>query len=141
MPHNLEVGDGVTFSCGNGGIIKIIGDDGSTDFESDVGSDGEFSFYDDLHINSYNDIILDVDGEYHVQGSVKHLTGNEVMRFNISSLEPNGKADFRLSGLKPDSWYRLRFDGRLAACLGGRAHGRTNEAGILTFNEVKIPNE
>jgi len=141
MPHNLKIGGGVTFSCGNGGVVKIIGDDDSTEFHSEVGSDEEFSFYDDLYLNSYNDIIIDVDGEYHVQGSVKHLTGNEVMRFNISPLEPNSKADFRLTGLTPHSWYRLRFNGVLAACLGGRAHGRTDEGGILTFNEVKIPNE
>lgn len=141
MPHNLEIGDGVTFSCGNGGIIKIIGDSGSTEFSSRAGTESEFSYYDDLHINAYNDIVLDVAGEYHVEGSVKHLTGDEIMRFNISSIEPNSKADFRLTGLSPNSWYRLRFDGRLATCLGGRAHGRTNERGILTFQEVEIPNE
>jgi len=139
MP-TVSVRDNVEFECSNGGILRIVGGSKATDL-SKVGVDGSFAYYDDLQIDSYNDLLIDVDEGYHVEGSVKHLTGDEVMSFKLSSLEPDSKADFKLTNLRPNSWYRLRFDGILAKCSGGRAHGRTNEHGILTFNEVVIPNE
>ena len=141
MAHSLKAGDEITFECGNGGVIKTIGVGGDTEVESRFGIDGEYSYFDDLHLNAYNDMVVNVDEDYHVEGTVQHLTGDAVMKFKLSSLEPNGKTDVRLTGLKPDSWYRLRFDGRLAACEGGRAHGKTNTHGLLTFKKVEIPNE
>ena len=141
MSRNLQVGDETTFKCSNGGIIKAVGFRGGTSVESRFGTDGEFSYFDDLHLNPYNDMVVNVDEDYHVEGTVQHLTGDAVMKFKLSSLEPNGQTDVRLTGLKPDSWYRLRFDGRLAACEGGRAHGKTNDHGLLTFKKVEIPNE
>jgi len=141
MVHELELGDGISFECGNGGMIKIIGTDGDTEFRFRVGSDNEFSYYDDLHLNAYNDMVVNVDEDYHVEGTVQHLTGDAIMKFRLSSLEPGGATDVRLNGLSSESWYRLRFDGTLAACDGGRAHGKTNEHGLLTFKKVEIPNE
>jgi hypothetical protein len=141
MTHNLEISSGLSFLCGNGGVIKTISEDGNTELQAQTGADDEFAYYDDLHLNAYNDMVVNVDGDYHVEGSVKHVTGDSVMHFNLSSLEPNGKVDVKLSGLSPESWYRLRFGGNLAACEGGRAHGKTNEEGLLTFNKVEIPNE
>ena len=141
MAHNLSVGDESTFECGNGGVIKTIGVEGSTSLKSRFGTDEEFSYFDDLHLNAYNDMAVNVDEDYHVEATVKHLTGDAVMKFKITSLEPNGETDVRLTGLKPNAWYRLRFDGQLAACEAGRAHGQTNEHGLLTFKKVEIPNE
>jgi hypothetical protein len=140
MSNQLEIGK-VTFQCSNGGVINVISEFDDSQLENRTGADGEFAYYDDLHLNAYNDMVVNVDGDYHVEGSVKHVTGDAVMRFNLSSLEPNGKVDVKLSGLSPESWYRLRFGGNLAACEGGRAHGKTNEEGLLTFNKVEIPNE
>jgi len=134
------VSDFVEFECSNGGTIKIIGDDGETDLAR-FGSDGEFAYYDDLHIDAHNDMTVDVDGDYHVGGSVQHVTGDPVMRFNLISNEPEGKADFKITGLQPDAWYRLHFSGVLAKCNGGRAHGKTNDFGRLDFTGVIIPND
>jgi len=132
------LGNNVTFECSNGGIITVVSDDGEADLNR-FGDDGIFAYYDDLHIDAYNDMTVNVDGD--TQGTVKHVTGDAVMKFGISSQEPNGKIDVKLSNLRPNAWYRLRFNGVLAACDGGRAHGRTNEHGLLDFNEVEIPNE
>lgn len=139
MPK-ASVSDHVEFACSNGGTIRIIGDDGSTDLNR-FGVDGTFAYYDDLHINAHNDMIVDVDGEYHAQGSVQHVTGDAVMWFNLTCNEPEGKADIKLTGLQANAWYRLEFGGLLARCDGGRAHGQTNDFGRLTFNGVIIPNE
>lgn len=136
----VSIGDNVEFECSNGGVLQIIGDDGSTNYEK-VGSDGSFAYYDDLYINSYNDMTVDVDGEYHTQGTVQHVTGEPVMWFNLISNEPNGKADFSLTGLQPGSWYRLEFGGVIAKTASGRAHGRANDFGRVDFTEVVVPND
>jgi hypothetical protein len=136
----IHVGDNVEYECGNGGVITIIGVDGETDLNR-TGDDDSYAYYDDLHIDAHNDMVVNVDEDYHVEGSVKHVTGDAVMRFQLSSREPNGEVDVKLTGLSQNAWYRLRFNGVLASCDGGRAHGKTNEQGILRFNGVKIPNE
>lgn len=138
MTNNAGFSEDTTFECSNGGVIKAIGEDHS-ELER-FGDDGVFAYFDDLHLDAYNDMVVDVRDDYHVSGSVRHVTGDEVMRFHLSSMEPNGKVDMKLSGLQPDAWYRVRFNGSLAKCAGGRAHGQTNEHGILDFNEVVIPN-
>jgi hypothetical protein len=140
MNNEVTVTDEVEFECSNGGKITIISNDGETNL-SRLGADGKFAYYEDLHLDAYSDMMINLDDPYHVEGSVKHVTGDAVMKFNLSSLEPNGKVDVKLSGLSPENWYRLRFGGNLAACEGGRAHGKTNEEGLLTFNKVEIPNE
>lgn len=135
---NAVVGNQVQFECNNGGVITAVG------YESELtnfGVDGEFAYYDDLHIDSYNDMKINVGDQNHVSGTVKHVTGDEVMKFHIKSREPNGKMDVKLSSLRGFSWYRLQFNGVLAACKGGRAHGKTNSRGVLTFNKVEVPNE
>jgi hypothetical protein len=140
MTDKASLGRDVEFECSNGGVITVLSEDGEVDL-SRFGSNDTFAYYDDLHLNAYNDMTINLDEPYDVQGSVKHVTGDAVMRFNLSSLEPNGTVDVKLSGLSPENWYRLRFGGNLAACEGGRAHGKTNEEGLLTFNKVEIPNE
>jgi len=137
---NASVGNYVDFQCSNGGVLTIVGDKDESVLEK-FGVDGTFAYYDDLHIDSYNDMKIEVGDQNHVKGTVEHVTGDEVMRFHIHSFEPNGKIDVKLSSLKPFSWYRLQFNGVLAACDGGRAHGKTNEHGIMTFNKVEVPNE
>ena len=140
MPR-AKVSDGIEFECSNGGILTIYGGDyGDTDLDR-FGDDGTFAYYDDLHINAHNDMTVDVDGEYHAQGSVQHVTGDAVMRFDLVSNEPGGKADFKITGLQPDAWYRLRFSGVLALTDNGRAHGKTNDFGRLDFIGVIIPND
>jgi hypothetical protein len=140
MPQ-ASVGNNVTFECSNGGVLTIVGEDYQTDLQR-FGVDGTFAYYDDLHIDAYNDMKVEVGGDdNHVTGTVQHVTGDAVMSFRIESREPNGEIDVKLSSLKPGSWYRLRFNGSLAACNGGRAHGRTNQHGVLHFNGVKVPNE
>jgi hypothetical protein len=139
MPQS-SVSDGVEFECSNGGTLRIIGDDGETDL-SRFGSDGEFAYYNDLHIDAHNDMTVDVDGEYHAKGSVQHVTGDAVMWFNLISNEAGGKADFKLTGLQPNAWYRLHFSGVLALCDSGRAHGKTNDLGRLDFTGVIIPDD
>lgn len=139
MTDHVVVGDDVEFECSNGGVLKIIGDEEKIEL-SRFGADG-FAYYDDLHLDAYNDMMVDVRGDYHIEGSIEHVTGDSIMTFGLSSLEPNGKVDVKLTGLHPDAWYRLHFGGVLAACEGGRAHGATNKRGELTFNKVEIPNE
>lgn len=138
--EEATVSNNTKFECSNGGVITILSITEETDL-SRFGVDGSFAYYDDLHLDAHNDMVVNVGGEYHVKGTVQHVTGDAIMRFNLSSREPNGKVDVKLSGLQDGSWYRLRFGGVLAACDGGRAHGRTNEEGKLTFNKVEIPNE
>lgn len=139
MPQ-ANVSDGVEFECSNGGILEIRGDDGGTDLDR-FGADGTFAYYDDLHIDAHHDMTVNLDGEYHSQGSVQHVTGDAVMWFRLISNQPNGKADFKLTGLQPNAWYRLHFAGVLAKCDGGRAHGKTNDFGRLDFTGVIIPND
>lgn len=139
MP-TTTVGDHVEFECSNGGVLTIIGDEGETDL-SRFGVDGQFAYYDDLHIDAYNDMIVDVDAEYHVRGTVQHVTGDPVMRFNLISNQPRGKADFKITNLQPNAWYRLQFGGVLARTSSGRAHGKTNDLGRLDFTGVIIPND
>lgn len=134
------LGNNATFNCSNGGTIRVIGHNGSTDLNR-FGVDGTFAYYDDLHINAHSAMTLDVDEEYNATGTVQHVTGDPVMRFDLISNEAGGKADFKLTNLQPNAWYRLRFSGILAACDGGRAHGKTNDFGRLDFTGVNIPNE
>jgi len=135
-----SVGNYVTFECSNGGVITVDKAKNMSELDR-FGVDGVFAYYDDLHINAYNDMKIKLGEENDVTGSLKHVTGDEVMTFGIESQEPNGKIDVKLSSLQSGAWYRLRINGSLAACNGGRAHGRTNKHGLLEFKKVKIPNE
>lgn len=139
MSHLLSFGDNLTFECSNGGLIKLIGYDGETQLEDRGGADG-FAYFDDLHLNAYNDMVLNVDGDYNVKATVQHLTGDAILDFELHSIEAGGTVDVKVTGLKPNSWYRLQFNGILAACDGGRAHGKTGDSGMIQFNGVEIPN-
>lgn len=105
------------------------------------GIESGWVFYDDLHIDPYVDMTLDLSDSRNVTASVQHITGDSIMSFGITSRAPNGKCDFRVDGLKPDSYYRLQFDGALTECAGGFTHAKTTPDGQLRFNEVVIPNE
>ena len=141
MSHLLNVEHETTFQCGNGGVVRLIGFDKGSTISSQFGCGEEYCYFDDLHINAYNDLVVSVEGEYNTEASVQHLTGDSILRFSLSSLEPNGKADLKITGLQDYSWYRLRLGGKLASSGDSRAHGETDGNGMLVFNEVKIPNE
>lgn len=134
----ISLGAGIRFDCSNGGTVQMIGT--AADLH-EVGLIDGWAFYDDFYLNPYVDMTLDVSGSYGVSGMVEHLTGDSIMSFNLSSREPNGRADVRIEGLKPEGWYRLQFYGSLVQTAGGQSHGQTTDSGIIEFMEVSIPNE
>ncbi len=132
----IGLGTGSVFKCGNGGNIKTIDNSDLSVF----GIENGWVYWNDLYLNSYNDMTLDVSDSYNINGTVEHITGDPVFNFGLTASRPNGKTDVRISGLKPNAPYRLLFDGVLAKCSTGRAHTKTNDSGILRLNEVVIPN-
>ena len=113
---------------------------GNADDLNVFGIESGYAFYNDLYFNPYNDMTLDVSGGYETLGSLKHITGDPIMTFNLSSREPNGKCDIRAEGLKSEEWYRLQFGGNLVETPGGMSHGETGEDGVIEFTEASIPN-
>ncbi|AGC34301.1 hypothetical protein HCTV-15_gp32 [Haloarcula virus HCTV-15] len=134
----MKLGANVEFECSNGGSIRMVGN--ATDL-GEIGTDEGWAFYDDLYINTNTALTLDLSGVNFVQALLETRDGATVMMFGIQSREPNGTADIRLTGLLPETWYRLQFDGALAETASGRSHGQSTPSGELQFNEVSIPNE
>lgn len=134
----VALGSGVVFYTGNGGTVRMIG---TSQHLNEVRLENSFAAFDDLHINPNVDVTLDISDGLDVNGTVKHVTGDPVMHFSLASRVPNGTADILLTGLQPEEWYRLQFDGVLAECSGGRAHGQTDTDGKIQFNSVVIPYE
>lgn len=134
----VELSGPVVFETASGGSLRVIdrGDDFTT---FGLTADG-FAFWDDLAIDATVPMTLQVGDSYDAQAKVTHLTGDPVLRFDLTSRQPNGVADVRLTGLKPEAWYRLQFDGALAKTATGRAHGQTDATGVITFTGVTIPN-
>lgn len=133
-----ELESGVVFETGSGGTLLMLGDAHQL---SEFGVNDGFAFYEDFFIDAAVDMTLDISEGYDVTGSLQHVTGDPVMTFALISTAPNGTADIRFTGLKSEAWYRLQFDGVLAQCDGGRAHGQSSSDGIIQFNSVVIPNE
>lgn len=134
----MNLGANVRFDCANGGCVTMVGN--ATGL-SEVGVTDGWAYWDDLHVNAQADLTLDVSGTHFVKARVETRQGATVMLFGITSREPNGRADIRVTGLQPETWYRIQFDGALAACDGGRTHAATGTVGELQFNNVVIPYE
>lgn len=133
----ISLGVGVEFECSNGGIVQMVG---KTDDLNECGIEDGWAFYGDLYINPYSDVTLDITGGYGVEGSVKHMTGDPIITFNLSGRSPNTKTDIRAENLKPESWYRLQFSGNLVETAGGMSHGQTDNRGVIQYMEANIPN-
>lgn len=134
----VEVGNAVQFVTDNGGELLMILPASRLD---EFGIRNGWALWDDLYLNPYNDMTLDVSGGYTTKATIEHLTGDPVLNFNLTSREVGGKTDIKATNLKPDAPYRLLFDGVLAKSSTGRAHAKTDNQGRLQFNEVIIPNE
>lgn len=137
MSKYISIGSAINYSCTNGGTITIYV---PFDTASHTGiSTSGAAYYDDLHINAYDDMTLNL-ADHNPKASVQHLTGDVIVNFDLTSRVPNGRADIEVKNLKPDSWYRLTFDGVLASTDGGFAHGKSGPSGELVFAGVRIPN-
>lgn len=134
----IHLPNGFKFRCGNGGNVRMVDD---SDLEVFGVEDGWARWNDDFYLNAYSNLTLRVMGKYDITATIVHQTGDPVLSFNLTSLQPSGKTDVKVKNLKPDASYRLLFDGVLAESSTGRAHGKTNLDGTLQFNEVVIPNE
>lgn len=134
----VELDSLVTFEADTGRTVTMIN---AASRLKQFGIDDGWAFYDDLYIRPYVDMTLDISESYDVTATVQHVTGDPVMTFNLTSREPNGTADIKLTGLKPGGWYRLRFNNRLARTANGRAHGQATDDGVVEFPEVNVPNE
>lgn len=131
-----ELGSGVQFECGNGGTITLLNESKPL---SDLGMADGWAYYDDLYIDATANLTLDISGDADVTGTIDYINGHTVVKFGLTSREPNGTADIRVENLKPNSWYRLEFDGRPAKLAHGHAHGKTSQSGTLQFNGAYIP--
>lgn len=127
---------GVTFTTSNGGEVRMIDEALGLD---EVGWKNGYAYYDNLFIDPAVPITLDISSEYDVEATVKHVTGDPVMSFGVTSRQSNGTADIKLTGLKPDGWYRLQFNGVLAKTASGRAHDKASSDGVLKFAGVELP--
>lgn len=116
----------------------MVGD--ATDL-NEFGIENGWAYYNDFYINAYSDMTFDISESYNVTGTVRHLTGDSIMSFSLSSRSPNGTADVRIEGLSGEAWYRLQFSGSLANTPSGQSHGETTKNGVIQFMEVSIPNE
>lgn len=138
MTGFVELGQGATFSCENGGTITMIG---TADSLGEFGlSSSGWAFYDDLYFNPYNDVTITLEN-HRTQTTLKHVSGDVVASFGMTSRVPNGKADIEVRGLAPNEWYRFEFGRVLAKTDGGRAHAQASRNGELIFSGVFIPNE
>lgn len=131
----MRISNGVTYSTSNGGVLRILSD--TTSLES-TGVAGGWAFFDNVYIDPYNPMIIDVESRTKV--SLETEEGEGVLSFSITSSVPNGEADFKFNDLEGESWYRLTIDGVLASTISGRAHGKTTETGKVKFNGVTIGN-
>lgn len=136
IEETIEVEPAVKFEGSNGGEISIIG---LTKDVHRAGVEDGWVVFDDLYLNPEVDMTLNVSDYYDITGSVKHLTGDAIITFNLTSQSPNGKADVRVRNLKPREWYRLQFDSILAATGGGHAHAESGQGGEIEFTEVEVP--
>lgn len=139
--HECEpfpLGSGVEFETIGGGTITMIG---RADHlrKTGVTSNG-WAFYDDLYLNVHNDFSLNI-SDRQTAGMLRHITGDVIIQFHLTSRVPNGTADIEVRGLAPEEWYRLEFNTVLAKTDGGRAHGQASVNGELVFYGVHIPNE
>lgn len=133
----VEFSSTVSFDTASGGTVHML----STAEVERIGIENGFAQYDDLGVDAHVDTSLDIGrDDSDVTGSVKHVAGDTVFEFHIVSQQPNGRADLRLHGLQPEAWFRLEFNGVLAATAAGRAHGQASLDGVLQFNGVKLPN-
>lgn len=139
MTEFIDLSGPVQFDTTNGGSVTVISSGGKLD-EVGVATDG-FAFWNDLYVNSDVPASIQVGDGYDTRATVEHLTGDPVLTFNLVSQQPNGTADIRVEGLKPEAWYRLQFNGELAKTAAGRAHGPTGQNGAIQWNGVRIPNE
>lgn len=130
------LGPNVTFACSNGGTVTMID---TAHHLTEFGLDDGWAVYDDLYVNPTVPTTLNISDSYDVEATVTHLTGDPVIRFRLISRQPNGTADIKLTGLKPNGWYRLQFDGVLAKTASGRAHDQASSDGVLTFTDVHLP--
>lgn len=142
MPHEnvtepIGLGRQVEFETSNGGKLLMVGIADSL-IRTGITEDG-WAFYDDLHINPHNEAILNV-SDRHTSGTLRHITGDVIIQFNLSSRVVNGKTDVYVEDLAPYEWYRLEFDTVLAKTDSGRAHGQASKNGELIFTNVHIPN-
>lgn len=133
----VELSTGVTFETSNGGSLLILTPAALSEFGIEDGA----AFFDDVHLNPTVPMTTKVGDDYDVEATVQHVTGDEAVTFGLTSRQPNGTTDVQITGLKPEGWYRLRFDGVLAETGAGRAHGQANTRGILQFNGVHVPYE
>lgn len=133
----ITLGNGVVFETSNGGSLQMLGIADLSEFGFEDGA----AYYDDVRFNPYADMTLNVADDHTVTAAVQHTTGDPVVTFGLTSREPNGTTDVRVEGLKPEAWYRLEFDGVLAATDSGRAHDQASSDGVLEFSGVVVPNE
>jgi hypothetical protein len=132
----VEVENAVTFTTSNGGEVRMVGTGRGLD---EVGWAGGYAYYDDLYVDPSVPVTLDISEEYDTTATVQHITGDPVVRFRLISRQTNGTADIKLTGLQPDGWYRLQFNGVLAKTASGRAHGHASDGGELVFTNVELP--
>lgn len=135
----IDLSGPVQFDCTNGGSVTVISSGGKLD-EVGVSADG-FAFWNDLYVNAAVPASIQVGDAYDTHATVQHVTGDPVLTFNLVSQQPNGTADIRVEGLKPEAWYRLQFNGELAKTTAGRAHSPTGADGTIQWNGVNIPDE
>lgn len=133
----VELGGNVTYTCSRGGTVRVIG--AATELGQTGVTHAGFAFWNDLYINADVDCTINIGLGYSTTSIVEHKTGNPIIEFELTARSPNGLADIRVRGLKPNSWYRLQFNGVLAKTAGGRAHGKTDSSGVIEFSNVELP--
>lgn len=137
----MIINTGIKYNCNNGGSIRLI--ENSDEIQA-TGVDNGFAFFNDVYINAYNKLSVNVNGDMNAE--LQYEGGETVIKFNIRSRVNGGKADIQFKNLAEDKWYRLLFNGELAKMDNSSTHMKSNfkksdEKGTITFNGVMIPDE
>jgi hypothetical protein len=134
----IELGSGVEVQTSNGGSVTMYG---TAEDLTHIGFEDGYAFWNDVYVDPSVPMFANISDHYNVSATLKHVTGDPIVHFSIISQQPNGTADFRFTGLQPDAWYRLQFNGVLASTAGGKAHGNSGSDGIIEFPGVEVPTE
>lgn len=130
----MKITNNVTYRSGQGGLISI---DGDTTEATLTGVSGDWVWWNDLHIQSDKDLQVDLtSGDVH--STTKHIAGSSVISFGVESPSSTPHFDVQITGLKPNSWYRLEINGIRKFCDSGVTEGRSNDDGILFFSTIEL---
>lgn len=131
----VQLTTNVTFACGKGGSVTMMAD---ADHLSQIGIGGGWAYWEDLHLNSPNDLRLNIGEGYTTSASQQHIIGTPVITFSVKSEDADPIFDVKVTGLQPNAYYEVLINGSQRRCETGWTRGETTDDGVLQFTAVEL---